>query len=236
MGQKVNPYGLRLNINKYWKSKWYVEPKEYANTLHEDLQIRKHLEKSPETATAEVSDIEIIRHPQRVTVIIHSGRPGAIIGAKGATIEKLGIDLQKKIGKKVQIKIKEIRQPETIAQLVADNVARQLKNRAPYRRVMKMAIASAMKSGVQGVKIKISGRLGGAEIARREQYKEGRIPLHTFRADIDYGTSTSITSFGTIGVKVWIFHGEIFDRDRKEDAGLLLKKQSPKTRSTKEDA
>lgn len=236
MGQKVNPIGLRLNINKYWKSKWYVEPKEYANTLHEDLRIRKYLEKSPETASAEVSEIEIVRHPQRITVIIHSGRPGAIIGAKGATIEKLGTDLQKKVGKKVQIKIKEIKQPETVAQLVADNVARQLKNRAPYRRVMKMAISAAMKSGVQGIKIKLSGRLGGAEIARREEYKDGRIPLHTFRADIDYATSTSITTFGTIGVKVWIFHGEVFDRDRKEDAGLLLKKQSSKTRSAKEDA
>jgi small subunit ribosomal protein S3 len=236
MGQKVNPYGMRLNINKYWKSKWYVEPKEYANTLHEDLVITKYLEKSPETAAAEVSDIEIIRHPQRVTVIIHSGRPGAIIGAKGATIEKLGTELQKKVGKKVQIKIKEIKQPETISKLVAENIARQLKNRAPFRRVMKMAIATAMKSGVQGIKIKLSGRLGGAEIARREQYKEGRIPLHTFRADIDYGTATSITTFGTIGVKVWIFNGEILDRDRKEDAGVLLKKHSAKTRSSKDDA
>jgi small subunit ribosomal protein S3 len=236
MGQKVNPYGLRLNINKYWKSKWYTEPKEYANTLHEDLQIRKYLEKSQETATAEVADIEIIRHPQRVTVIIHSGRPGAIIGAKGATIEKLGNDLQKKIGKKVQIKIKEIKQPETVAQLVADNVARQLKNRMPHRRVMKMAISASMKSGVQGIKIKLSGRLGGSEIARREQYKDGRVPLHTFRADIDYATSTSITTFGTIGVKVWIFNGEVYDSTRKDDAGLLLKKQTTKTRSAKEDA
>jgi small subunit ribosomal protein S3 len=236
MGQKVHPYGLRLNINKYWKSKWYAEPKEYADTLHEDLRIRTYLEKSQETASAEVSDIEIIRHPQRVTVIIHSGRPGAIIGAKGATIEKLGNDLQKKVGKKVQIKIKEIRQPETIAQLVADNLARQLKSRMPYRRIMKMAINNAMKSGVQGIKIKLAGRLGGAEIARREEYKEGRVPLHTFRADIDYATSTSVTSFGTIGVKVWIFHGEVFDSTRKDDAGLLLKKQSSKSRSAKEDA
>lgn len=236
MGQKVNPFGLRLNINKYWKSKWYAEPKEYANTLHEDLKIRKYLEKSPETISAEVSDIEIIRHPQRITVIIHSGRPGAIIGAKGATIEKIGSDLQKKVGKKVQIKIKEIKQPETVAQLVADNIARQLKNRSPYRRVMKMAISTAMKSGVQGVKVKLSGRLGGAEIARREEYKEGRVPLHTFRADIDYAISTAITTFGTIGVKVWIFHGEVFEKDRKEDAGLLLKKQTSKTRSAKEDA
>ncbi len=236
MGQKVNPYGLRLNINKYWKSKWYVEPKEYANVLHEDLEIRRYLEKSPETTGAEVSDVEIIRHPQRVTVIIHSGRPGAIIGAKGVTIEKLGNDLQKKLGKKVQIKIKEIRNPETVSQLIADNIARQLKNRMPHRRVMKMAISTAMKSGVQGIKVKLSGRLGGAEIARREEYKEGRVPLHTFRADIDYATSTSVTTFGTIGVKVWIFHGEVFDRDRKDDAGLLLKKHTGKARSDREDA
>ncbi|MBN2351897.1 MAG: 30S ribosomal protein S3 [Spirochaetales bacterium] len=236
MGQKVNPYGIRLNVNKYWKSKWYAEPKDYAKLLHEDLQIRRYIEKSPETTGAEVSDVEIIRHPQRVTVIIHSGRPGAIIGAKGVTIEKLGNDLQKKVGKKVQIKIKEIRQPETVAQLIADNIARQLKNRMPHRRVMKMAISNAMKSGVQGIKIKLSGRLGGAEIARREEYKEGRVPLHTFRADIDYATSTSVTTFGTIGVKVWIFHGEVFDRDRKDDAGLLLKKHTGKARSEKEDA
>lgn len=236
MGQKVNPYGLRLNINKYWKSKWYAEPKEYANVLYEDLKIRKFLEKHPDLATAEIADLEIIRQPQRVTVIIHSARPGVIIGAKGATIEKLSNDLQKMINKKVQLKIKEIKQPEIVAQLVADNIARQLKNRAPYRRVMKMAIAQAIKAGAQGVKVKLSGRLGGAEIARREEYKEGRIPLHTFRADIDYATSTAVTTFGTIGVKVWIFHGEVFEHDRKEDAGLLLKKQTAKARSAKEDA
>jgi small subunit ribosomal protein S3 len=236
MGQKVNPYGLRLNINKYWKSKWYADPKEYANSLHEDLKIRKFLETSPDVAGGEVADIEIVRHPQRVTVIIHSGRPGAIIGAKGANIEKLGTAMQKLVGKKVQIKIKEIKQPETIAVLIAENVARQLKNRAPFRRVMKMAISSAMKSGVQGCKVKLSGRLGGAEIARREEQKEGRIPLHTLRSDIDYGLVHCTTSFGTIGVKVWVFHGEVFDRDRKEDAGSLLRKQPSKARSEREDA
>ncbi|MBN1525302.1 MAG: 30S ribosomal protein S3 [Spirochaetales bacterium] len=236
MGQKVHPYGLRLNINKYWKSKWFADPKEYAHSLHEDLKIRKYLEKSPDTAGGEVADIEIVRHPQRITVIMHAGRPGAIIGAKGANIEKLGNDVKKLIGKKIQIKIKEIKNPETCAQLIAVNVGRQLKNRAPFRRVMKMAISNAMKSGVQGVKIKLSGRLGGAEIARNEEQKEGRIPLHTFRADIDYGLEHANTTFGVIGVKVWVFHGEVYDKDRKDDAGSLLRSQPQKTRSSKEDA
>jgi small subunit ribosomal protein S3 len=235
MGQKVNPYGMRLKINKTWKSKWYVDPKEYADTLLEDLKIREVIDTIPETKSAEIADIEIIRHPQRVTIIIHSGRPGAIIGAKGVNIEKLGEKIQKVVGKKVQIKIKEIKNPEADAKLIAENIARQLKARAAHRRVMKMAIANAMKAGVQGIKIKISGRLGGAEMARREEYKEGRIPLHTFRADIDYGNAVAITTFGTIGIKVWVFNGEVFTRDYKEDAGVLLKKQKSKTRSKEED-
>ncbi len=236
MGQKVHPYGIRLKINKTWKSKWYVDPREYAATLHEDLKIRKVINTLPETKSAEVADVEIIRHPQRVTIIIHSGRPGAIIGAKGANIEKLGEKIQKVVGKKAQIKIKEIKNPETNSMLIAENIARQLKSRAAHRRVMKMAIANAIKAGVQGIKIKVSGRIGGAEMSRTEQYKEGRIPLHTFRADIDYGFTEAITTFGTIGIKVWVFNGEVFTRDHKEDAGSLIKKQKPKTRSKEEDA
>jgi small subunit ribosomal protein S3 len=236
MGQKVHPYGLRLKINKTWKSKWYVDPREYAATLHEDLKIRKVINSLPETKSAEVADVEIIRHPQRVTIIIHSGRPGAIIGAKGANIEKLGEKIQKVVGKKVQIKIKEIKNPEVNAVLIAENIARQLKSRAAHRRVMKMAISNAMKAGVQGIKIKVSGRIGGAEMARTEEYKEGRIPLHTFRADIEYGFREAVTTFGKIGIKVWVFHGEVFTRDHKEDAGSLLKKQKPKTRSKEENA
>ena len=227
MGQKVNPYGLRLGINKGWKSKWYVEPKQYANTLHEDLALRRVIAEAPETQGADIADLEIIRHPQRITLIVHTGRPGVII----ANIEKLGKRLQKLVGKKIQIKIKEISRPETDAQLIAENVSRQLKARASFRRAMKMAVTNAMKAGVQGAKIKVAGRLGGAEIARTEEYKEGRIPLHTFRADIDFGCATAVTTFGCIGIKVWVYKGELFAGEKKEDAGLLLKKSRERERA-----
>lgn len=225
MGQKVNPYGLRLGVNKTWKSKWYVDPREYADTLHEDLNLRKILKECPETRGADIAHVEIIRHPQRITIVIHTARPGVIIGTKGANIEKIGAQLQKSAGKKIQIKIKEIKQAETDAQLIAQNVARQLKARASFRRAMKMAISNAMKTGIQGIKIKISGRLGGSEMSRVETYKDGRIPLHTLRANIDYGFAESFTTFGTIGVKVWTFNGEVLGKDTKEDAGLLVKKK-----------
>jgi small subunit ribosomal protein S3 len=231
VGQKVNPYGLRLGINKSWRSKWYVDPREYASTLHEDLSLRKMIAEAEETQGADIADLEIIRHPQRITLIIHTGRPGVIIGAKGANIEKLGKKLQKLVGKKIQIKIKEVGRPETDAQLIAENVSRQLKARASFRRAMKMAVGNAIKAGVQGAKIKVAGRLGGAEIARTEEYKEGRIPLHTFRADIDFGATTAITTFGCIGIKVWVYKGELFGGEKKEDAGLLLRKQREHERS-----
>ena len=231
MGQKVNPYGLRLGINKTWKSRWYVGPREYAETLHQDLKLRQVIGSSPETQGADVSGIEIIRHPQRVTVIIQTARPGAVIGIKGSNIDKLGARLQKVIGKKIQIKIKEIKRPEFDAQLVAAGVARQLKARASFRRAVRMAIQNAMRGGIQGIKIKIAGRLGGAEMSRSIEMKEGRIPLHTFRADIDYGFAASNTSFGTIGVKVWIFNGEVFKKDvGKEDAGLFVRSQDRERR------
>ena len=224
MGQKVHPYSIRLNINKTWKSKWYVDPKEYADVLHEDLKIRKIIEKFPETKNADVADVEIVRHPQKVTIIIHTAKPGVIIGVKGSNIERLGSLIKKVVSKKIQIKIKEIKRPEYNAQLVALNIAKQLKARSSFRKALKMAVANAMKTGIQGVKIKVSGRLNGAEMARTSEYKEGRIPLHTFRADIDYGFAEAITTFGTIGVKVWICHGEVYGKDKKEDAGILLKK------------
>ena len=205
MGQKVNPIGLRLGINKTWKSKWYVDPREYADTLHEDLVIRKTLLNCPETKGADISDIEIIRHPQRITVVIQTSRPGIIIGAKGSNIEKIGNRLQNIAGKKIQIKIKEIKQPESDAQIVALNIARQLKSRSSFRRTLKMAVNNAMKTGVQGIKVKVSGRLGGAEMSRTEQYKAGRVPLHTLRANIEYGFAEADTTFGLIGVKVWVF-------------------------------
>ncbi len=242
MGQKVNPFGLRLGINKTWKSKWYVDPRDYAKTLHEDLFIRKVINTSPETSAADVADVEIVRHPQRVTVIIHTGRPGAIIGVKGSNIEKLGARLAKTISNKIQIKIKEVKRPELNAQLIAMNVARQLKARASFRRALRMSLQNAMRSGVQGIKIKIAGRLGGAEMARTHEVKEGRIPLHTFRANIDYGFAESNTTFGKIGVKVWVFHGEIYGKEKKEDAGMILNKhkdmqrEKPVSRRKKKDA
>jgi len=225
VGQKVNPYGFRVGINKSWKSKWYVDPREYADTLHEDLKLRKMIDKLPETRSADIADVEIVRHPQRITLVIHTSRPGVIIGTKGANIEKIGVALQKAAGKKIQIKIKEIKRPETNGQLIALNVARQLKSRSSFRRTLKMAINGAMKAGVQGVKIKIAGRLGGAEMSRTESQMSGRVPLHTLRANIDYGFAEALTTFGTIGVKVWVFHGEILGHEKKEDAGLLLNKK-----------
>jgi small subunit ribosomal protein S3 len=234
MGQKVNPNGMRLGINKTWKSRWYVDPREYADTLHEDLALRKELERCPETRTAEISDVEIVRHPQRITIVIHTSRPGIIIGAKGSNIEKIGARLQKIAGKKIQIKIKEIKKPETDAQLIAGNIARQLKSRSSFRRAIKMAVNNAMKAGVQGIKVRLAGRLGGAEMSREVTYKEGRIPLHTFRANIDFGFAQSDTTFGVIGVKVWIFHGEILNKDKKEDAGLLVRERGKQEKETEE--
>lgn len=224
MGQKVNPIGLRIGVNKTWKSKWYVDPKEYAATLHEDLQLRKELMKCPEVQGAEISDVEISRKPQRVTVLISTSRPGVIIGTKGANIEKISAQLQKFSTKKVQIKIKSLEHGEKDAQLISQSIAKQLAGRVAYKRAMKTAISKAMAAGVQGIKIRLSGRLGGAEIARSEWMKEGRVPLHTLRSDIDYGFTAANTSFGAIGVKVWVFNGEIYDKVKKDDAGLLVKK------------
>jgi ribosomal protein S3, bacterial type len=226
MGQKVNPIGFRLGVNKTWSSKWYVDPKEYAETLHEDLQLRKALMKCPEVQGAEISNVEISRKPQRVTVLISTSRPGVIIGAKGANIEKICAQLQKVSTKKVQVKIKSLEHAEKDAQLIAQSVAKQIVGRIAYKRAMKNAVTKATAAGVQGIKIRVSGRLGGAEISRSEWVKEGRIPLHTLRSDIDYGFAVANTTFGAIGVKVWIYNGEIYDRVKKDDAGALVKKAS----------
>lgn len=225
MGQKVNPIGLRLGVNRTWRSKWYVDPREYANTLHEDLKLRKLLQKLPETANAEISEVEIIRHPQRITLVIHTSRPGIIIGSKGATIEKIGDYLQKQVDKKIQLKIKEVKKPEVDAQIVSISIARQLKSRASFRRTLKMSLNNAMKNGAQGIKVVISGRLGGAEMSRTESVRAGRVPLHTLRANIDYGFSEAATTFGVIGVKVWIFKGEVLKKEIKEDAGAVVRKR-----------
>jgi small subunit ribosomal protein S3 len=226
MGQKVNPIGLRIGINKTWLSRWYVDPKEYANTLHEDLKLRKYIMSMPETKGADIAELEIIRHPQRITIVIHTARPGVIIGVKGANIEKIGAELQKFVTKKIQIKIKEVRNADTNAQIVAQNIARQLLARGSFRRTMKQAISNAIKKGnAQGIKVRLSGRLGGAEMSRTEEAKEGRIPLHTLRADIDYGFAEAHTTFGAIGVKVWVYNGMKYGKEQKEDAGALVRKR-----------
>jgi len=222
MGQKVNPYGFRLGINKDWKAKWYVGPNEYAKTLHEDLRLRKALLDSSEVKGADISNIEIVRQPTRVVITIETSRPGVIIGTKGANIERVTVRLQKLTDKKVSVKIKEIKKPDTVAQIIAYNIARLLRSRAAFRRTLKMAVQNVMRSGVQGVKIKISGRLGGADMSRVLEIKDGRVPLHTLRADIDFGFAESITTFGVIGVKVWVFNGEILGADQKDDAGRLV--------------
>jgi small subunit ribosomal protein S3 len=222
MGQKVNPVGLRIGIIGTWESRWYSK-KDYAKNLHEDLSIRRYIKER--LKTGEVSKVEIIRYPEKINVIIHTARPGIVIGRKGAEVESISKELTHFTDKEIQIKIKEIKNPVLDAELVAMNIARQLEGRVAFRRAMKKALSSTIQAGAQGIKIKCSGRLGGAEMARTEKYKDGMIPLHTFRADISYGFAQSNTTFGTIGVKVWIYKGEVFKKDSRQDAGVLLKKK-----------
>ena len=224
MGQKVSPIGLRLGVNKTWQSRWYADSREYADLVLEDLKIRKMVNALPECKNADIAEIEIVRHPQRVTIVIHTARPGVIIGGIGATIEKISADIQKQLTKKVQIKIKEVKRAEINASLIAQNIARQLVGRGSYRKALKQASANAMKGGAQGVKIRLSGRLGGAEMKRSEEHKEGRVPLHTLRADIDYGFYEALTSYGKIGVKVWVYNGMNYGREQNDDAGEVVKK------------
>lgn len=224
MGQKVNPIGLRLGVNKTWQSRWYADPREYADLVLEDMKIRKLVSHLPECKNADIAEIEIVRHPQRVTIVIHTARPGVIIGIKGATIEKISTDVQKQLTKKVQIKIKEVKRADLNAYLIAENVGRQLVGRGSYRKAMKQAISNAMRAGAQGIKIRLAGRLGGAEMKRTEEHKEGRVPLHTLRADIDYGTYEALTTYGKIGVKVWVYNGMNYGIERNEDAGQLVRK------------
>ncbi|OGP76350.1 MAG: 30S ribosomal protein S3 [Deltaproteobacteria bacterium RBG_19FT_COMBO_60_16] len=206
MGQKTHPYGFRLGIIKTWRSRWYSE-KEYANYLQEDLRIRSYVKNR--LIHAGVSAVEIERKSNRVHVVIHTARPGIVIGKKGAEIENLKKDLLKFTDREVSITIQEIRRPETDAQLTAENVAMQLERRVAFRRAMKKTVLSSMKLGAKGIKIQVAGRLGGSEMARTEWYREGRVPLHTLRADIDYGFAQARTTYGTIGVKVWIYKGEV---------------------------
>ena len=211
MGQKVNPIGLRLGINRTWDSRWFAGKNEYGTLLHEDMAIRKELMTALKQAA--VSKIVIERPHKKCRVTVHSARPGVVIGKKGADIEKLRKQVAKITASDVVINIIEIRKPELDATLVAESIAQQLERRVAFRRAMKRAVQSAVRLGAQGIRINCSGRLGGAEIARMEWYREGRVPLHTLRADIDYGTATAFTTFGTCGVKVWVFKGEIMAHD-----------------------
>ncbi|MGI9399684.1 MAG: 30S ribosomal protein S3 [Rhizobiaceae bacterium] len=211
MGQKVNPVGMRLGINRTWDSRWFANKGEYGKLLHEDLVIRQYLEK--ELAAASISKIVIERPHKKCRVSVHSARPGIIIGKKGADIEKLRRKLSEMTNSEVHINIVEIRKPELDATIVAQSIAQQLERRVAFRRAMKRSVQSAMRLGALGIRINCGGRLGGAEIARMEWYREGRVPLHTLRADIDYGTAEAKTAYGICGVKVWIFKGEILEHD-----------------------
>ncbi len=215
MGQKVCPIGLRLGITKTWDSKWFAEKKKYTDLLHEDLKIRNLIKK--EFYQAAISKIELERAAsERVRIIINSARPGMIIGRKGQEIESLRQRLSKMTGKDIYLDIREVKRPEIDSQLVAENIALQIERRVAYRRAMKRGIASALRLGALGIKVMVSGRLGGAEIARQEWYREGRVPLATLRADIDYGFAQAKTTYGIVGIKVWIFKGEVIERKHKQ--------------------
>ena len=210
MGHKINPIGLRLGITRTWDSRWYAD-KDYAKLLHDDIKLRKHLR--GKLSQAGVSRVVIERPAKKPRVTIYAARPGVVIGKKGQDIDSLRKELSGMAKADVALNIMEIRKPEIDATLVAENIAQQLERRVAFRRAMKRAVQSAMRLGAQGIKITCSGRLGGAEIARVEWYREGRVPLHTLRADVDYGTATAMTTYGTCGVKVWIFKGEILVQD-----------------------
>ena len=214
MGQKVNPNGIRIGIVKDWDAKWYAD-KDFADNLHEDIKIRKYLKDS--LGAAGVSKIETERSKNRLKLTIHTAKPGMVIGRGGSGIEQIKEGLKNLTDKRVDINIAEIKQPDLDATLVAENIAAQLERRIAFRRAMKQAVGRTMRLGAKGIKIAVSGRLGGAEIARRESYREGSIPLHTLRADIDYGTAEAHTTYGRIGIKVWIFKGEVL-HDKKQQS------------------
>ncbi|MDQ0352424.1 small subunit ribosomal protein S3 [Alkalibacillus filiformis] len=206
MGQKINPKGLRVGIIRDWESKWYAE-NDYAELLHEDIKIREYIQDRLKDSA--VSKVDIERAANRVNISVHTAKPGMVIGKGGSEVENLRNQLNHLTGKRVHINIVEVKKPELDATLVAENIARQLENRVSFRRVQKQSIQRAMRSGAKGVKTQVSGRLGGADIARAEQYNEGTVPLHTLRADIDYGTAEADTTYGKLGVKVWIYRGEV---------------------------
>lgn len=213
MGQKVNPHGIRLGIVKNWDAKWYAD-KDFADNLHEDIKIRDYLKKS--LMQAGVSRIETERSKNRLKITIHTAKPGMVIGRGGAGIEQIRTGLKGYTTKRVDINISEVKQPDLDATLVAENIAQQLERRIAFRRAMKQAVGRTMRLGAKGIKIACAGRLGGAEIARKEAYREGSIPLHTLRADIDYGTAEAHTTYGRIGIKVWIFKGEVLPERKQQ--------------------
>lgn len=219
MGQKVNPHGIRLGIVKGWDAKWFADRKDFANNLHEDIKIRKELKK--QLASAGVSRIETERSKNRLKLTIHTAKPGMVIGRGGSGIEQIKDSLKKLTDKRLEINIMEIKQPDLDASLVARNIADQLEKRIAFRRAMKQAVGRTMRLGAKGIKIAVGGRLGGAEIARRESYREGSIPLHTLRADIDYGFAEANTTYGRIGVKVWIFKGEVLPEKKTKPENVL---------------
>lgn len=213
MGQKVNPIGFRLGITKNWESRWFAEGKAYYDLLHEDIQIRKEIKKR--FYHAGIARVDIERAANRAKITIHTARPGIIIGRKGTEIDKFRHELEKKTGKQISINVEEVKRPDLSAQLVAENIASQLLRRIGFRRAMKRTVLASVKAGAQGIKIQCSGRLAGAEIARSEWHREGRVPLHTLRADIDYGFAEARTKYGVIGIKVWIFHREVLEETKK---------------------
>lgn len=218
MGQKVHPTGLRLGIIRDWSSKWYAGNKDYATYLNTDLKVREFIK--TKLAQASVSEVRIERPARNARIIIHTARPGIVIGKKGEDIDSLRIQVSEMMGIPVHISVEEIRKPELDAYLVAVSIAQQLERRIMFRRAMKRAVGNAMRLGAQGIRINVSGRLNGAEIARREWYREGRVPLHTLRADIDYGLAEANTTYGVIGVKVWIFKGEVLGKQGTETVRL----------------
>ena len=214
MGQKVNPIGMRLQVNRTWDSRWYADTKDYGDLLLEDLKIREFIKKR--CANAGVSRVVIERPHRKCRVTVHTARPGVIIGKKGADIETLRKKLANMTDSELHLNIVEVRKPELDAALVAESITQQLERRVMFRRAMKRAVTNTMRVGAEGIKVKVGGRLNGAEIARSEWYREGRVPLHTLRADIDYGLAEAHTTYGVIGVKVWIFKGEVFDKPKPE--------------------
>ena len=216
MGQKVHPTGMRLGIIKDWTSTWYADSRDYSRFLHTDMQVREYLK--GKLSNASVSRIQIERPANNARVIIHTARPGIVIGKKGEDIERLRFDISTMMGVPAQVSVEEIRKPELDAYLVAESVAQQIERRIMFRRAMKRAVSNSMRLGALGIKINVAGRLNGAEIARSEWYREGRVPLHTLRADIDYGFAESKTTYGVIGVKVWIFKGEVYGRGEDEES------------------